>query len=313
MDQLFYDLLGLAGFAHPLHPVLITMVVGPVIASFLFAAIAFFFKKPDFYKTSRQLTVVAFIFWFPTVAVGIIDWVHFYGGSTKMTEINIKLVLAGILFLVLLGNMLLFKAGEKTPLIPVLLMLVATGLVSALGYFGGDIVFGGATKASAAAPAPAAGPATANAQGFKELTQDGYTLAWKIHDNAIDVKVTYATNGWVGVGFGKTGTMEGSHIILGFTLDGKATVADHFGYAHDKHGPQDKVGGKDSLTARDATFADGKTTVSFSMPLNTGNPKDPVLVAGETYKVIMANGGDDAADLESYHGRTGRIILDVTL
>ena len=73
------------------------------------------------------------------------------------------------------------------------------------------------------------------------------------------------------------------------------------------------MGGKDSLTARDGKFADGTTTISFTMPLSTGNPKDPVLVAGETYKVILANGGDDAADLESYHGRTGRIILDVKL
>jgi len=312
MDQVFYGLLGLVGFAHPLHPVLITMVVGPVIASFLFAAVAFFFKKPEFYKTSRQLTVVALIFWFPTVAVGILDWIHFYGGSTKMTEINVKLVLAGVLFVVLLGNILLFRKGQSQPLIPLVLMLVATGLVSALGYFGGDIVFGGSTQ-EVKAPASPAGEATLDGEGYKELTQDGYTLGWKIHDNAIDVKLSYATNGWVGFGIGKTGTMEGSHIVLGFVLDGKATVADHFGYAHDKHAPQDKVGGKDSLTSRDGTFADGKTTIRFTMPLNTGNPKDPVLVEGETYKVILANGGEDAQDLETYHGRTGRLILDVKL
>jgi uncharacterized membrane protein len=311
MDQLFYGLLGLVGFSHPLHPVLITMVVGPVIASFLFVAVAFFFKKPEYYKTGRQLTVVAFLFWFPTVAVGLLDWVHFYGGSTKMAEINVKLVLAGVLFVLLLTNILLFKTGRDRPLLPLILMLLATANVSALGYYGGEIVFGGSPKAAQASPA--AGTAPVNADGFKELTQEGYTLAWKIHDQAIDVRVSYQTNGWVGFGIGKTGTMEGSHIVLGFVLDGKATVADHFGYAHDSHGPQEKVGGKDSLTARGGTYADSKTTITFSMPLNTGNPKDPVLVEGETYRVILANGGDDAADLESYHGRTGRIVLDVKL
>jgi len=312
MDQLFYDVLALAGFAHPLHPVLITMVVGPAIASFLFAAVAFFLKKPEFYKTTRQLTVLAFVFWFPTVAVGVLDWFHFYGGSTKMTEINLKLILAGVLFVVLLGHILLFKKGQQQPLIPLLFTLLATVNVSALGYYGGEIVFGGGAKASTSAAAPAGGSA-ANAEGFRELSQDGYTLAWKIHDGLIDVKVSYATNGWVGFGIGKTGTMEGSHIILGFVLDGKAEIADHFGYARDQHGPQEKVGGKDSLTARSGTYADGRTTLAFTMPLNTGNPRDPVLAAGESYKVILANGGDDAADLESYHGRTGRIILDVTL
>ena len=311
MDQLLYDLLGKVGFAHPLHPVLITMVVGPVIASFIFAAVAQFFGKPQFFKTARQLTVVAFVFWFPTVAIGIIDWIHFYGASPKMMEINIKLVLAGILFVVLLGNILLFKKDDNRPVASLLLTLAGTILVSALGFLGGDIVFGNeSSKAAAAAPA---GSTTTTADGFKELAQDGYTLDWKIHDNAIDVKVSYATNGWVGVGFGKTGTMEGSHIILGFVLDGKATVADHFGYAHDKHGPEDKVGGKDSLTARGGTFEGGKTTITFTMPLNTGNPKDPVLVGGESYKVLLANGGDDAADLETYHGRSGRIIVDLTL
>lgn len=312
MTDLFYGLLGLVGFAHPIHPVLITMVVGPVIASFLFIAIAFFLKKPDFYRTGRQLTVVAFIFWFPTVAVGIIDWIHFYGGSTNMAEINIKLVLAGILFLLLLGNMLLFKKGKEQPLIPLVLMLLSTANVSALGYYGGDIVFGGTPKANEAPKAPA-GQATVNAEGYKELVQEGYTLGWKIHDGVIDVKVSYATDGWVGFGIGKTGTMEGSHIILGFVFDGTATVADHFGYATSKHGPQDKVGGKDSLTARGGTLVDGVTTITFSMPTNTGNPKDPVLVEGESYKVILANGGEGAIDLESYHGRSGRIILDVTL
>lgn len=312
MDQLFYDLLGLVGFAHPMHPVLITMVVGPVIASFIFAAVALFFNKPQFYKTSRQLTVIGFIFWFPTVAVGIIDWIHFYGASTKMTEINIKLVLAGILFVVLLGNILLFKKDNNRPWPTLVLTLAGTILVSALGFLGGNIVFGGETEAKPSSTA-SAGATTATADGFKEFTQEGYTLDWKIHNNVIDVKLTYATNGWVGVGFGKTGTMEGSHIILGFVLDGKATVADHFGYAHDKHGPEDKVGGKDSLTARAGTFEGGKTTITFTMPLNTGNAKDPVLTEGETYKVLLANGGDDAADLETYHGRTGRIVVDLKL
>ncbi|MEI8095637.1 MAG: DOMON domain-containing protein [Spirochaetales bacterium] len=312
MDQLFYDLLGLVGFAHPLHPVLITMVVGPVIASFLFAAVAFFFKKPEFYKTSRQLTVIGFIFWFPTVAVGIIDWMHFYGGSTKMVEISIKLVLAGLLFLVLLGNILLFKKGQEKPLLPLIFTLLGTLMVSALGFYGGEIVFGG-NQATAAPAATAPVTATPLTDGIKTVSQDGYKMSWKIHDNAIDVTVSYAANGWVGVGFGKTGTMEGSHIILGFALEGKGTVVDHFGYAKDRHGPQDKVGGKDVLTARDATFADGVTTITFSMPLNDGNAKDPVLVEGETYKVILASGGDDSNDLETYHGKKGRIVLDVKL
>jgi uncharacterized membrane protein len=310
MDQLFYNLLGLVGFSHPLHPVLITMVVGPVIASFLFAAAAFLFRRPPFYKTARQLTVVAFIFWFPTVAVGIIDWLHFYGGSTKMPEIKIKLILAAILFVVLLGHILLFRKGQDRPVPTLGLTLAGTILVGALGFFGGNIVFGGGESKPTA---PAQAGATTTADGFKEFTQAGYTLDWKIHDGVIDVRLSYATNGWVGVGFGKTGTMEGSHIILGYVADGKATVADHFGYSRHEHGPQEKVGGKDSLKARGGTFANGKTTLTFTMPLNTGNPKDPVLTEGETYKVLLANGGDDAADLETYHGRDGRIIVDLKL
>jgi len=309
MAQFFYDLLGLVGFAHPVHPVLITMVVGPVIAAFLFNAVAFVFKKPEFHQTSRQLTVVAFIFWFPTVAVGLIDWVHFYGGATNMPEISAKFVLAGILFVLLLGNILLFKKGKDQPLIPLVLMFLATVNVSALGYFGGEIVFGG-KKAESVAVAPGPG---VNADGYKELSQEGYELAWKVEGANLHVQVSYATNGWVGFGIGTTGTMEGSHIIIGFVADGQAVIEDHFGYGGSQHGPQAKVGGKDSLISREGTFADGKTTLRFTLPLNTGNPQDPVLVPGQTYKVLLANGGEDAQDLESYHGRSGRIVLDVTL
>jgi len=306
VEKVFYDILGLVGFGHPFHPVLITMVVGPAIASFLFVVMAFFLKKTEFYQTGRQLTVVALVFWFPAVGVGLLDWFHFYGGAT-MAEVSIKLVLAGVLFLVLVANIALFKIGKEKPLIPLILTFAATLLVSALGYFGGNIVFGNSTQA----PAPAG--AVVDAGGSKELSQDGYTLAWKIRGDTIDLKLSYATNGWVGFGIGTTGTMEGSHIILGFVVDGTATVVDHFGYEQDRHAPQEEVGGKNSLTSTGGTFADGKTTLTWSMPLNTGNPRDPVLVEGQTYRVILANGGEDAQDLTSYHGRTGRIVVDVTL
>ena len=247
----FYDKPALTTIIHVLSFVIVINAAGAV-------HVALLTKRLDF-LTQMKIGAIA----------------NLVSGTTAITlawqGFGVWALVAQILFSTLLGNMLLFKAGEKQPLIPLILMLVATGLVSALGYFGGDIVFGGA-KSAAVAPPAAAGTTSTNAEGFSQLTQDGYTLAWKIHDNAIDVKVSYKTNGWVGFGIGKTGTMEGSHIILGFVLDGKATVADHFGYAHDKHGPQEKVGGKDSLTARDGKFADGTTTISFTMPLNTGNP-----------------------------------------
>jgi uncharacterized membrane protein len=313
MANALYSILNLFGYGHPLHPVVVHLVIGPTIAMVIFALVAWLFKKPVFWKTARQLNVLSFIMWFPAVTIGVLDWQHFYGGSPAMTEILWKSIGAGLLFLILLGNILLFRKLQPESRVHLVFYLAAAVTVGFVGLMGGNIVYGSG-KAEAASSAEAAGnPATQTTpDGFKRVVTGGYTLDWKVDGPDVHMRLSYATTGWVAVGFGRQGQMKDSHIIIGYVKDGQATVEDDFGYDADTHGPEAKVGGKSSITQTGGRVDQGVTTLSWTMPLKTGNPKDIVLTPGDSVAVILAHGDKDAQDLESYHGRDGRMATTIT-
>src|SRR5262245_29090663 len=113
MHELMYNIAGFFGFEHPLHPLVTHLVIGPVVASLIFGVIAWIWKKPVFWKTARYMTVLGFVFWFVTVFFGIIDWNQFYGGSTSMIQITMKLIFAGVLFLLLLVALLIQRKNDS--------------------------------------------------------------------------------------------------------------------------------------------------------------------------------------------------------
>lgn len=156
-------------------------------------------------------------------------------------------------------------------------------------------------------------PTVHAADGFKQITDDQFTLRWRINGSSMNVILRYPTTGWVGVGFGTTGTMQGSDIIIGYVKNGKATIVDAYGNEPNSHTNDTALGGADQLTNKVGTKINGVTEISFTMPLQSGDPDDVPLVEGHTYRVLLAHGPNGADDLFTYHGRNGRIIVNVTL
>ena len=146
MDSVYGVLLSI-GYTHPLHPVLIHLPVGLIFAALIFKIVAVFPKTSNFDITAYRCLVTALVTSIPAIAIGIADWQHFYGGAWLM-PIRVKLGLA-VCLVVALGVGAVQGFGKKRPRkASWITHLVCFLLVSAIGFFGGEMVYGSKTGSS---------------------------------------------------------------------------------------------------------------------------------------------------------------------
>jgi uncharacterized membrane protein len=136
-----YTLLAKFGFNEPLHSPITHMPIGLAMGALIFFLFAVLFKKKEFVLTARHASVLAFVFVFPTILLGVFDWIHFYH-ATLYTPIKIKMGLAACVML-LLGTGIILGSEIKLHTISMTIIYAATCLVMVgLGYFGAGIVYG---------------------------------------------------------------------------------------------------------------------------------------------------------------------------
>jgi uncharacterized membrane protein len=136
-----YHALANLGYTHPLHPPLTHLPVGLVLGAFIFAVTGKALRRPNLALTARHCIALALISAFPTMLLGFLDWQHFYVGAWSF-PITMKLGLACSLIILLIaadvqGRMVQRRSGG----FPTIYVLCLMNVV-ALGYFGGDLVFG---------------------------------------------------------------------------------------------------------------------------------------------------------------------------
>lgn len=140
LDSL-YEILARIGYNHPLHPPMTCVPIGMVIGALVFGLAAWVLKRPALLMTARHCAILAFVGLFPTAALGYLDWQHFYDGRW-IFPIKMKLTLACVLFILLsiaLNVRSATEPGSKKVLPIYFLCFIA---VTAIGYFGGELVFG---------------------------------------------------------------------------------------------------------------------------------------------------------------------------
>lgn len=140
IDDLF-AFLAKTGFKEPLHPPITHMPIGLAVGAFIFLLIAVFFKRNNFIPSVRHVSILAFVFAFPTILLGVIDWIHFYN-AVPYTPIIIKMALATVLLIVLGAGIILGSEKKFHSLPMVFLSLLAVACVFGLGYFGSGIIYG---------------------------------------------------------------------------------------------------------------------------------------------------------------------------
>jgi protein SCO1 len=141
MIDYLYEFLAKAGFNEPIHSPITHMPMGLVIGAIIFFICALVMKKYRFIITARHVAIMAFIFAFPTILFGVIDWIHYYHAAL-ITPIKIKMILA-LIVLVTLGAIIILGSELKKHLIVMtVLYLTAFFSVVGLGYLGAGIIYG---------------------------------------------------------------------------------------------------------------------------------------------------------------------------
>jgi hypothetical protein len=133
---------------------------------------------------------------------------------------------------------------------------------------------------------------------YNTKTVNNITLQWKTDTlGNLLAKVSTATVGWIAVGFDPSVGMQDANIIIGYVANDTVYIRDDFGTGIHAHAPDTALGGTDDVGDRAGTETGGSTEISFTIPLDSGDPRDRILEIGQSYQVILAWGMDDAFDL----------------
>jgi uncharacterized membrane protein len=153
IDELYLFMAKL-GFKEPLHSPITHMPIGLAVGALIFFIIAVIFKKKSLVLTARHASILAFVFVFPTILLGVFDWIHFYH-ATLFTPIKIKMALASVA-LVLLGAGIILGSEIKLHSLSMAIIYAATCVsMIGLGYFGAGIIYGRGLEMKMAKPAGA--------------------------------------------------------------------------------------------------------------------------------------------------------------
>jgi len=151
---------------------------------------------------------------------------------------------------------------------------------------------------------------TLNDEGYNEIVSGDIGFEWKIvDDHTLEVVLSAPTTGWVAVGFDPSSRMRDSNFILCAVVDSAPTARDDFGDSGTSHRADASLGGNDDVTIVSGIESDGATTVTFTVPLDSGDAFDRQLIAGNDYTVLLAYSNTD--DFAAKH--TIRTSVGITL
>jgi len=152
-----------------------------------------------------------------------------------------------------------------------------------------------------------------SAQAWQEITVDGFTLRWEtVSGGYLSVELNAPSTGWIAVGFDPTEMMLNANIIIGYVSGGTPTLRDDFGWQTTSHRDDLLLGGTSDVTIDAGGFeAGGSTELHFTIPLNSGDQYDRVLVPGSTYPVIMAMSADGMDDFTSPHAMFTSAVISI--
>ncbi|MGA2480587.1 MAG: c-type cytochrome [Spirochaetia bacterium] len=166
LDSL-YQLIARAGFPDPLHAPITHIPIGLVIGAFLFFLVAIIFGRKNLITTARHVSILAFIFVFPTILFGVMDWMHYYHAAL-IFPIKMKMILASSVLVILAAGIVVGSEIKVRSAPMVVLYALAFVAVVGLGWYGARLVYGGFSPAAvqstqAAQPAAGTKPGTATA------------------------------------------------------------------------------------------------------------------------------------------------------
>ncbi len=144
---------------------------------------------------------------------------------------------------------------------------------------------------------------------FQQASFGDYQLEWRVVGQELELRYSAQTTGWVAIGFKPSRMMRDANIIIGYVSGGQVTVEDHFGNRNTSHTQDAQLGGSRDLRVIGGSESGGRTTLHVAVPLDSGDPNDQAMSAGEELRIIYAWGRNGADNTSAYHaGRGGANI-----
>lgn len=133
---------------------------------------------------------------------------------------------------------------------------------------------------------------------YNTKTVGNFSLSWKTNDtdDSLLVKVSATTVGMVLIGFDidPLSGLQDANIITGYVVGDTAYIRDNIGTGEEAYLPDTVYGGTDDLVDKAGTETEGITELTFTIPLNSGDPNDCVLEIGGYYLIFLAWGNNDS-------------------
>jgi hypothetical protein len=144
-----------------------------------------------------------------------------------------------------------------------------------------------------------------NQNAAKTVKAGKFTFSYTVAGKNLNAIISYPAIGWIAVGFNPKNVMQDANFIIGTIVNGKASLSDEFGDGMFSHVPDTTIGGANNIIAGDVKQDSGQTTMTFVIPLDSGDPKDSKLVPGQKVKLVFANGAaNDIRKKHKYNAKT---------
>jgi len=140
-DWIYQFLAGL-GYNHPIHPALVHIPIGNIVAAFVFSMIGLLFRRQAIGRAGYYALVLAFVSLFFAAFFGVTDWLQYFAGAW-LYWIKIKIVLASALAVVLLLAIIHGRRRPGATIQGVSMVFVCLLLATGLGYYGANLVYSG--------------------------------------------------------------------------------------------------------------------------------------------------------------------------
>jgi len=127
----------------------------------------------------------------------------------------------------------------------------------------------------------------------KTISAGKFTFTYSSDGANLIASVSAPVAGWIAVGFNPTSVMKQANMIVGYMNGTTGVVVDQYGDGMFSHKPDTALGGKNDIILSSVTRDSGVTTMSFTIPLDSGDKYDSKLIAGEKVKLIFAAGKTD--------------------
>ena len=136
------------------------------------------------------------------------------------------------------------------------------------------------------------------------------SFEWRVNGSNLDIRLKAKTKGWVAIGFNTEGSMKNANLILGYVKRGKVKISDQFGVRQEEHIRDIMTSGEDNISNKTGNETFNQTTVSFTIPLKSGDKRDFAIdPARET--IILLAFGKNRDNFQSKH--EFRTSITVTL